>query len=159
MYGLPHRALEKGDKADTINLQGSALTAKAKPALGRGEATAGAERRSEEFDVASALVTQPAANFAAADAAQRKQQIKEGSLKEGKVCACRGQILYPSALHQLKHIGKIDKASGRLSDWEGQRLHRGFERGEKRSTCMGYASNKSGLKPFSRPRWSVARPG
>jgi hypothetical protein len=105
MYSRTHRAFEKGDRADTINLQGSELTAKAKPALGRGEATAGAERRSEEFDVASALGTQPAANFAAADAAQRKQQTKEGSLKEGKVCACRGQILYPSAL-DLKHMGK-----------------------------------------------------
>jgi len=53
MYSLTHRAFEKGDRADTINLQGSVLTAKAKPALGRGEATAGAERRSEEFDVST----------------------------------------------------------------------------------------------------------
>jgi hypothetical protein len=55
VYGLAHGALEKGDGADTVNLQESALTTKAKLALGRGEATAGAERRSEEFDGVAAV--------------------------------------------------------------------------------------------------------
>jgi hypothetical protein len=55
VYGLAHWALEKGDGADTVNLQRSTLTAKAKLALGRRKATAGAERRSEEFDGAAAL--------------------------------------------------------------------------------------------------------
>jgi hypothetical protein len=123
VYGLTHRALEKGNRADTINLQGSTLTAEAKLALGHGEATAGAERRSEEFDVAAALGAEPAANFATTDAAPRKKQIKKGSLKEDKVCACRGQIFYLSAADQLKCFGKIDEASGRLSGWREQRLH------------------------------------
>jgi len=69
MYGLAHRALEKGDGADAVNLRGSTLTTKAKLALSHGEATAGAERRSEEFDGIAALRAEPAANFAAANTA------------------------------------------------------------------------------------------
>jgi hypothetical protein len=55
MYGLTHGALEKGDRADAVNLQGSTLTTKAKLALGCGKTTAGAEGRFEEFDGAAAL--------------------------------------------------------------------------------------------------------
>jgi len=73
VYGLAHRPLEKGDRADTVNLQESTLTTKAKLALGCGKATAGAEGRFEEFDGVVALRAEPAANFTAANAARRKE--------------------------------------------------------------------------------------
>jgi hypothetical protein len=55
VYSLAHRALEKDDRADTVNLQGNTLTTKAKLALGCGKATARAEGKSEEFDGVAAL--------------------------------------------------------------------------------------------------------
>jgi hypothetical protein len=73
VYGLAHRTLEKDDRADTVNLQGNTLTTKAKLAPGCGKATASAEGRSEEFDGVAALRAEPAANFAAANAAWRKE--------------------------------------------------------------------------------------
>jgi len=107
VYGLAHRALEKGDRANSVNLQEGTLTTKAKPALGRGETTAGAERRSEEFDDVAALRAEPAANFTAANAAWRKKQIEESSLNaKGKVCTCRYQIFYLSAPGRSKRTGK-----------------------------------------------------
>jgi hypothetical protein len=94
VYGLTHRALEKkGNRADTVNLQGSTLTTEAKLALGCGKATAGAEGRSEELDGVAALRAEPAADFAAANATWREKQIEEGSLNtKDKGCACRCQI-------------------------------------------------------------------
>ena len=93
MYGLAHRVLEKGDRADTVNLQGSTLTTKAKLAPRRGEATEGAERRFEKFDGVAALRAEPAANFTTASAAWRKEQIEESSFKvKDKVRAYRCQI-------------------------------------------------------------------
>ena len=93
MYDLAQRGLEKGDRADTVNLQGSTLTTKAKLALGRGKATAGAEGRFEEFDGVAALRAEPAANFTTASAAWRKEQIEESSFNmKDKVRAYRCQI-------------------------------------------------------------------
>jgi len=55
VYGLAHRTFEKGDRADTVNLQGSTLTTRAKLALGCENTTVRAEGRSEEFDGVAAL--------------------------------------------------------------------------------------------------------
>jgi len=108
VYGLAHRALEKGDRADTVHLQESTLTTEAKRALGHRKATAEAEGRSEEFDGAAALRAEPAANFAAGSAAWRKKQIEEGSLNtKDQVCACRCHLSAPA---HSKRIGEIEKS-------------------------------------------------
>jgi len=105
VYGLAHRALEKSDRADAVNLQGSTLTTKAKLALGCGKATAGAEGRAEEFDGAAAFRAEPAANFAAANAVWRKEQIEEGPLNtKDKVYACRCQIFLSCPLPTTRSV-------------------------------------------------------
>jgi len=107
VYGLAHGALEKGDRANSVNLQEGTLTTKAKPALGHGETTAGAERRPEEFDGVVALRTEPAADFTAANTAWRKKQIEESSLNtKDKLCTCRYQIFYLSAPGRSKRTGE-----------------------------------------------------
>jgi len=119
VYGLAHRVLEKGDRADTVNLQGSTLTTKAKLALGRGEATAGAERRFEEFDGVAALRAEPAANFTTASAAWRKEQIEESSFNtkdKVRTYRCQPHPSFLSAPGHSKRIGKMGRASGCLSD-------------------------------------------